>query len=62
MSGFRMLTDSRNILLLSLSAVSAEWKPLAVRAAVRASKKNWNTASPRSYGTTQSLTLKTEVR
>ena len=26
-----MLTDSRNIMLLSLSPVSAEWKPLAVR-------------------------------
>jgi hypothetical protein len=39
MSGFKMLTDSRNIMLLTLSAVSAEWKPLAFRAAVRASKK-----------------------
>jgi hypothetical protein len=35
---------------------------VAVRAAVRASKKNWNTAAPLSYGTTQRLTLKTKIR
>ena len=61
MSGFKMLTDSRNIMLLSLSAVS-EMETVSRPRCRTGIEEKLEYSISLSYGTTQSLTLKTEVR